>query len=400
MPLAEIAYLVPIGILGVIRWLCWFVRRFPAVFYRPFTTGFSQPLTVVVPVYQEDPVMFRRALRSWLINPVFEVILVIDITDRACATIAAQAAARLRGRVRVIETDVPGKRDALCKGWNAARTPLVALVDSDTVWADDVCRLVCEPFADPRVGGVGTRQNVYSPHGLWQRLADWYLDARYFDEIAGQTVLGQAVSCLSGRTAVYRRRILLAIQDDFMNERFMGVPCMSGDDKRLTSLTIAAGHRTVLQRSARVWSTFPSQTRVFFRQRVRWARNTWRSDLRALFGGWVWRHPFLAFGMIDKAASSITLLVSAAFMILAIAGGHWATVGILGGWWLLSRSVKALPHLERRPADVVLIPAFILVSFLMALVKLWALATVRTQRWLTRQVAVVDGQVVRTGPAS
>jgi hypothetical protein len=30
-------------------------------------------------------------------------------------------------------------------------------------------------------------------------------------------------------------------------------------------------------------------------------------------------------------------------------------------------------------------------------VKLIALATVRKQRWLTRQVAVVNGEVVRTG---
>ena len=32
----------------------------------------------------------------------------------------------------------------------------------------------------------------------------------------------------------------------------------------------------------------------------------------------------------------------------------------------------------------------------MAVVKIYALVTVRRQRWLTRQVAVVDGEVVRT----
>jgi hypothetical protein len=29
-------------------------------------------------------------------------------------------------------------------------------------------------------------------------------------------------------------------------------------------------------------------------------------------------------------------------------------------------------------------------------VKIWALLTIRKQRWLTRDVAVVDGEVVRT----
>jgi hypothetical protein len=42
-----------------------------------------------------------------------------------------------------------------------------------------------------------------------------------------------------------------------MAETFLRVPCMSGDDKCPTSLLLKRGHRTVLQRSARVWSTFP-----------------------------------------------------------------------------------------------------------------------------------------------
>jgi Glycosyltransferase like family 2 len=132
------------------------------------------------------------------------------------------------------------------------------------------------------VGGVGTRQNVYNPRGFLQRVNDMYLDYRYFDENAAQTVVGRAVSCLSGRTAVYRRKLLLEISHDFMTETFLGVPCMSGDDKRLTTLILERGHLTYLQRTARVWSTFPGTVPIFFKQRLRWARNTWRSDLRAL----------------------------------------------------------------------------------------------------------------------
>jgi hyaluronan synthase len=59
--------------------------------------------------------------------------------------------------------------------------------------------------------------------------------------------------------------------------------------------------------------------------------------------------------------------------------------------------VRILPHLRRRPSSVLLVPVFVLVTFVMAVLKLWALATVRRQRWLTRDVAVVDGTVVRTG---
>jgi len=247
----------PLGVLGLVRWSLWLVRRVPAALYAPVREGFALPLSVVVPVYQEDPGLFAEAVESWLANRVEQVVLVIDVTDTACIEVAA------RYPVTVIITDVPGKRDALRRGWNACSTELVALVDSDSVWAPDVADQVCRPFADPRVGGAGTRQNVYGPggraRGFLGRINDIFLDHRYFDEAACQSVMGQAVSCLSGRTAVYRRELLCEIEDEFMHETFWGVPCLSGDDKRLTMLILQRGHRTYMQRSARVWSTFPRQ---------------------------------------------------------------------------------------------------------------------------------------------
>jgi hyaluronan synthase len=300
--------------------------------------------------------------------------------------------------VTVVVTTTPGKRDALRVGWEHARTPIVALVDSDTIWAEDVAEKVCMPFADPRVGGVSTRQSVYNPKGFLQRVNDMYLDYRYFDENAAQTAAGRAISCISGRTAVYRRALLMQISAEFMAEKFLGVPCMSGDDKCLTSLLLKRGHLTVLQRSARVWSTFPGSPNIFLKQRLRWARNTWRSDIRALWiERWAWRYPFLAYTMLDKAVGSFTLLAAPVFMTLAMVRQDWTFVVLLAAWWWLSRSVKMLPHLRRRPLSFFLIPPFVLLSFAMAVVKLIALATVRKQRWLTRQVAVVNGEVVRTG---
>jgi hyaluronan synthase len=380
---------VPLAFVGLVRWTTWLIRRIPASLYQPYRGHHRATLSVVVPVYREDPEIFARAIESWLANRVADVVLVIDVTDRACMDVAA------RYPVRVIETDVPGKRDALRRGWEACRTELVALVDSDTIWAEDVAEEVCKPFADPRIGGVGTRQNVYNPRGFLQRVNDMFLDYRYFDENASQTVMGRAVSCLSGRTAIYRRALLLEISDEFMRETFWGVPCMSGDDKRLTTLILERGHLTYMQRSARVWSTFPGTWQVFFKQRLRWARNTWRSDLRALSRRWVWRHPFLAFTMLDKAVSSFTLLLSPTFMTLAIVRQDWFFVSCLAGWWTVSRSVKILPHLYRRPSSFFLVPGFIPVSFAMAVVKICALLTIRKQRWLTRPVSVVNGQVVR-----
>jgi hyaluronan synthase len=395
LPLYYYVLGTPLGVLGLFRWSCWLIKRIPAVLYKPVVNDFRTTMSIAVPVYQEDPVIFETAIRSWLANGVEEVILVIDASDKVCQEIAS------RYPVTVVITDVPGKRDALIKGWNAASTELVALVDSDTIWAPDVAAEVCKPFADPRIAGVGTRQSVYGSTGLLSRLTDMFLDHRYFDENASQSLLGKAVSCLSGRTAVYRRSVLMEIEEEFIHETFWGVPCLSGDDKRLTTLTLEHGYLTYMQRSAQVWSTFPDSPRVFRKQRLRWARNTWRSDLRALSRPWVWSHPFLAYTMIDKAVSGFTVLLGPLFMIWAIVQQNWIFVAVLALWWQISRSAKLLPHIYRRPSSFFFIPAYLVFSWVMAIIKIHALLTIRKQRWLTRQVAVNEhGEVVRTSAAA
>ena len=134
LPLYYYVLGTPLGVLGLFRWACWLIRRVPAVLYRPIVNNYRLSMSIVVPVYQEDPVIFAAAIESWLRNRVHEVILVIDASDARCQEIAS------RYPVTVLVTDVPGKRDALRKGWNASSTDLVALVDSDTIWADDVAR--------------------------------------------------------------------------------------------------------------------------------------------------------------------------------------------------------------------------------------------------------------------
>jgi hypothetical protein len=93
--------------------------------------------------------------------------------------------------------------------------------------------------------------------------------------------------------------------------------------------------------------------------------------------------------MIDKAISSFTLLFSPAYLILSLVEHRYAIAGILGAWWMFSRSAKMLAHLERRPWHFfTMMPFFILVSFAMSLTKIFALLSIRKQRWLTRDVAI------------
>jgi hypothetical protein len=86
-------------------------------------------------------------------------------------------------------------------------------------------------------------------------------------------------------------------------------------------------------------------------------------------------------------------------MVHSLINQNWIFAAVLAGWWQLSRSAKLLPHLRRRPSSFLFIPGYVFVSWIMAIIKLQALMTIRRQRWLTRQVAVENGQVVRTSGA-
>src|SRR5215216_7618661 len=171
--LASTVLLIPIGALGVFRWMMWLAKRIPALFYRPIENDYDTTATIVTPVYMEDPDLFRRALDSWIANRPDRIIAVVDVTDTTCMEIAHSYA-----EVDVIPIDIPGKRPALAVGVDATDTDIVVLVDSDVIWDADVLKKVKMPFQDPKIGGVGTRQHMYPTNGvratLWERLADIY----------------------------------------------------------------------------------------------------------------------------------------------------------------------------------------------------------------------------------
>ncbi|MCL5996362.1 MAG: glycosyltransferase [Chloroflexi bacterium] len=393
---SNLVLLIPIGLLGFVRWAMWLLKRIPALFYRPIENDFDTTATIVTPVYNEDPVMFRRALDSWIANKPNRIIAVIDVTDKKCIEVA-----RTYPEVDLLITDVPGKRPALAMGVDATTTEIVALVDSDVIWEPDVLKKLKMPFADPTMGGVGTRQHMYPTNGksptVWEKLNDIFLDSRYSTEIPATVLLGKAVSCLSGRTAAYRTKLLKEVKHEFLNETFNGRLCLSGEDKRYTCLTLMSGYRTWYQLNARIYSTFNPTFKGFTKQRIRWSRNSFRSDLRALWQGWVWRHPYLALTLIDKTVAPFTLLVGPVVMILSILTGNWSLALALLLWWLVSRAVKIAPHLWRRPGDLLILPFYILITFYMSLVKAYALFTINEHKWLTRDVQMVNNQAARVG---
>ncbi len=375
--------ILPLGIIGLWRWSVWAFKEFVARWYRPIISDYKASVSIVTPVYNENPVIFTKALSSWKANHPTEIIAVIDYTDKTCIEIFKKFAKTFKG-AKLIITKKPGKRPALADGILKARSEIVALVDSDTLWEKDVLKNGIMPFIDPKVGGVGTYQNVLKPKTLAQKIFDTQLDLRYCDEMPFLAAAGDALICLSGRTAFYRRKIVTPMLPDLVHETFMGKPVISGDDKRLTYLVMEAGWKLRFQSNSRVYTPGMPDFASYMKQRLRWSRNALRADLRALSQRWVWRHKALVFFQLDKVAQALVVLLSPVFMLVALINGMWLTAATILVWWCVSRTVKMYPHLHRRPQDITMLPAFILYSFTTGAVKLYAFFSLNTQGWITR----------------
>lgn len=376
-------YLLPLGIIGLWRWSVWLLKELVGLRYRPETKEYNTKVSLITPVYNEDPTVFKKALASWQANKPNEIIAVIDYTDKACID-TFKTFSKNKAYAKLIITKKPGKRPALADGIRAAKYDIVALVDSDTIWDKDVIKNGLPPFHDKKVAGVGTYQHVLNPKTLAQKIFDIHLDLRYKDDFAFLAAAGDALNCLSGRTAFYKRSVIAPMLPDLENETFMGTPVISGDDKRLTYLVLAAGWKVKYQSNSQVSTPGMADIGSYLQQRLRWSRNSLRADLRALSEKWSWRHKALVFFQLDKVAQAFVVILSPIYFFISLFLGLWIPATIILCWWIISRGVKMFPHLKRRPQDILILPAFILYSFFTAIVKIYAFFTLNTQGWITR----------------
>jgi hyaluronan synthase len=375
---------LPLGAIGFWRWSVWLFKKSTSFLYKPKIPSDDIHLhkySIITPVYNEDPKTFDQAIRSWIRNEPDEIIGVIDHTDNRCIEVF-QSIAKDYTFMKLIIATKPGKRPALAEGIKEARNKIVALVDSDTIWAENIRKSILVPFDDPLIGGVTTRQHPIERKTLWQKITDIFWDMRNYYDLPAQTAMGQALSCLSGRTSLYRKDIITEDLDIFLNEIVLGRKKESGEDKCLTRIVQSKGWKTYYQSNAVIYSYAAPDFKTFWSQRLRWSRNSHNSDLISLWEGWAWKHPFLAFHIIDRFISIFTLFFGPIFFGIALYLNHYILAVSILLLWMIGRGIKILPHLKRHPKDIILLPVYVIINFMIAIIKLYALVTIRDQKWI------------------
>ena len=389
----NLRHVLPIGVVGIISWSVWLTRFSLSRLYRPTPDGFTTTTSAVIPAFREDPDILDRCLDSWLAEGPTEIIVVPDVGDHEVIR-RLQRRAQSEPSLVVLPIVHTGKRSALGAGIRQARGEILVLADSDTSWEPGLLRAVQAPFADRKVGGVGTRQNAYLANtSVWRRVADWMIDVRYLDYVRAQSRAG-AVACLSGRTVAYRRSVVMPVLEHLEDEFFLGRRCVSGDDGRLTWLVLASGYKTVYQSNARAMSMFPDAGRAFLKQRLRWSRNSYRCYLTAMWKGWFWHQPFICqLSVLQVMLTPLTMGLAMIYLAGWLLHPGPVVPIIAIGWLLLGRCVRGISHLRQKPGDIWVLPLVAVMTIVVALpVKTYAFLTMNVHGWLTRSSDQVGGE--------
>ena len=388
-------------------WVLWLMKVLLSRRYRPVEAPFSTTTSVVVPVVDEPEELFRDVLTRIVAQAPDETIVVINgkrnpVLEAVCDEFAPA--------VRWVHTPIPGKRNAVKIGTELSTGDITVLVDSDTIWTPHVLSELVKPFADPAIGGVTTRQRILEPERSWiTRWADWLENTRALYSMPAQSVLGQ-IGCLPGRTIAFRRRILVAVMDKFMTEKFLGVFLEVSDDRTLTNLTLKAGYKTVYQSTSLVYTDAPLKVKKLYKQQLRWARGSQYNTLRML--PWMLGHapvlsiffltdillPFLLVGTIGgwifRGATHTGENLYAAILASysGMSGWFWV-IGLMVVSSVVSMAIRQVRHLQEKPSDFFRLPVFIIVStaFLMPIRLIGFFRMAHVAGWGTRAGAYTGG---------
>ncbi len=268
------------------------LERVPRVSERARRQLDALHVSILVPVYNEDPGYLKLGLESFLRQTRLpDSVHVVDdgSTSSDYAEVRAwweQAAADAGLATTWQRVANGGKRHAQAHGVRVSpEADIYITCDSDSCFAPNAVEQSLLPFARPRVQSVAGIVIATNNRVNWLvRVTDlWFVVCQLVDR-SGQSSLG-AVMVNSGPLAAYRAGVIRDNLGSYLNETFMGRPVMFSDDSLLTLYAQQRG-LTVQQPRAICFTAMPENWGHFSRMYLRWMRG---STIRS-----VWRMRYLS----------------------------------------------------------------------------------------------------------
>lgn len=419
--------------LFVLRYLRLIVHIIAFWCYRPFPVP-DQPsysrrdVTVIIPTVEPKNKDFKGCLESIWKNEPREIFIVVvgeqmktqtqSIVDRLPTECTGHT------KITVLSTDEANKRRQIVHALEYVRTKIVVLSDDHVFWSSPkFLPTVLAPFEDPKVGGVCTNKRVRRDYQLswwasiWNMLGALYLERHNF-EIRATYAVDKGIFVASGRTAIYRTKILKTRKflRGFTNEYLLGSSkpvssgtenfitrywyCLlmrigtvsTGDDNYITRYLVRNEWKIVVQYcdDALIETTLGTYPK-FILQCVRWSRTTWNSNTASLFTErTVWRRqPWCVYAVYFNSFVNFALFYDP-ILVFTFSKTTWVhQLGLLPicTWIIVSKLVKLTPYFLRHPRDLIFLPAYYVFVYLVhSLIKLFTLLTFWDTTWSGRDL--------------
>ncbi len=269
-------------IISAISFLFYTVSSIYSHLHRDDTTSYGHSVddvTVVIPVYNQEPGVFRESISSVKANNARFIV----VGDR-CVSPYKEITEEFGGTF--MEGDVmPGKNGAMATGIRNVKTEFTLFLDSDSTLPPGGIQKLVDTFA-PDVGGVGAVIKLKGDGGGISYGAEFVERVR--EVILRSMNHKGSVMLLDGCCSMYRTELVrrFVLSDEFLRGRFLGRPVFhAGDDRKLTGFVIRNRYRAIRNFSVKVETGAPGNMKEYLKQQVRWARSGWMSFFKEIRNG-------------------------------------------------------------------------------------------------------------------
>jgi hyaluronan synthase len=246
--------------------------------YKPSDIGyfnFEPSVSFVIPCKNEEEAIektVRKCFAADCPKEKLEVIVVNDGSDDGTIDVLRRLSPEYEN-LRIVDWKVNrGKRFAMAEGFKQARGEIVVQLDSDSYIKPSSFRNLIVPFYKPDVGAVCAHADPENADKNWltkMQAAYYFMSFRILKAAESSFF---TVFCCSGCSSAYRKSVVNPIINDWLNEKFLGLPVTWGDDRALTNWVIKQGYKTIYTDEVQAYTICPDTFKKFLKQQIRWKK--------------------------------------------------------------------------------------------------------------------------------
>ncbi len=367
--------------------------------YRKFTADITPSCDVIIPAYNEGRHVYETILSAAACDydPAKLTITVVDDGSTDDTREWIRKAVEELPQVRAIYLPRNcGKKHALSAAIKSSEAEILVTIDSDSIIEKEAITNIVRPFVDAKIGAVAGNVRVQNINdGVIPQMMDIIFVFCYEFIRSSQSKYG-TVLCTPGALSAYRRTAVLPVMETWLNQRFLGEYTSIGEDRALTCLLLRQEWSVVYQSSAVAYTTISASYVSVCKMLLRWIRGDIRENIL------MFSYVFRKFTISDVRTLCLQLHYIA-FNIGIITPIFFIPVSLIYLIFRFSESTLLLAYLGILTMIWSIVPAMIYAKryslakslyafvyslfsmFCLSWIPLYAMLTLKNNKWMTRR---------------